>query len=97
MLGLFKKVKTPTGDTVAIAAKGKEIIAPSGETVELESVETWTVRWNSRYGGYSGDTQPEVEIFLSKRDAEHFRDQLKAAFSLIRHTSGTKVVVQRNN
>jgi hypothetical protein len=74
----------------------KKILAPSGQQQELEAYETWSVRWESRYGEYSHDTQPEMEVFTSKEDAEKFATELRNAFELIRHTSGTEVKVHKN-
>lgn len=74
----------------------KWIPAPSGEKVQLAAVESWTVRWTSRYGSFSGDTRPEMEIFTNYEDALHFKRELKAAFKLIRHSSNTYVDIDKN-
>ncbi len=58
--------------------------------------ESWIVRWESRHGEYAGNTKKEAEIFPLKEDAEAFKSQLEAAFNLIRHTSGTKVTIEKN-
>lgn len=64
-------------------------------TKQIEAAQLWEVRWYSRYGGYSGDTRPELEAFPSKEAAEYFRDALVNAFSLIKHTSGDKVTLSK--
>jgi len=74
----------------------KKLFVPSGQQQELTAYESWSVRWRSRYGEYSGDTQPEMEIFTTKKDAEKFATQLRNAFNLIKHTNGTKVTVSKN-
>jgi hypothetical protein len=74
----------------------KKILAPSGQQQELEAYETWIVRWESRYGECSFETQPEMEVFTSKEDAEKFAVELRNAFKLIRHTSGTDVNLRKN-
>jgi len=71
----------------------KKLFIPTGVKQELASYENWSVRWLSRNGQYIGDTQKEAEFFTSKEDAEMFANELKEAFKLIKHTSGTKVEV----
>ncbi len=61
----------------------------------IETVNCYEVRWTSRHGSFSGETQQEVRVFVSQEDAEEFYDALKAAFKLIKHTSGTRVTVNR--
>ena len=72
----------------------KKLLIPSGET-EVTALETWTVRWHSRHGSYGSDTRPECEVFLNEEDAKKFADALKAAYKLIKHTSGTSVTVEK--
>lgn len=74
----------------------KKLFVPKGEKQELTAYETWSVRWYSRYGGFSGDTKPEMELFTNKEDADKFAEELRAAYKLIRHTSGTQVKVSKN-
>jgi hypothetical protein len=74
----------------------KKLFAPTGETKELIAMENWSVRWYSRSGPFYTDTRKECEIFISKEDAEHFAEQLKAAFKLIKHTSGDSVIVEKS-
>jgi hypothetical protein len=74
----------------------KKIFAPSGAQMELAAFENWTVRWHSRYGQYAGDTREEVEVFLNEEDANTFADSLRAAYKLLRHTSGTNVTVKKS-
>lgn len=75
----------------------KKVEAPSGQTVELDGLETYVVRWTSRYGEFSHQTQSEAQAFISKQDAEHFAQQLRNAFKLIKHTSGKHVTVERQS
>lgn len=74
----------------------KKLFAPSGDKKELRSVENWSVRWYSRNGDFSNDMQKECEFFTSKEDAEHFAEQLRQAFILIKHTSCNIVSVSRS-
>lgn len=63
----------------------KWLKAPSGDTVELETVELWEVRWNSVNRCYAGilRDKPSVQVFTNKADANHFSDQLKEALKLL--------------
>ena len=73
----------------------KKIDAPSGQTVELDGLRTWTVRWTSKIGDYPYTTKrPEVQAFTNAPDAEHFAQSLRDAFALIRHTAESKVTVE---
>lgn len=74
----------------------KKLFVPSGQQQELTVYESWCVRWRSRYGQYGSDTQDEMEIFTTKEDAEKFATELRNAFKLIKHTSGTRVEVIKN-
>lgn len=74
----------------------KKITVPaSNETKEVNAVQLWEVRWTSRYGDFSSDTQPEMEAFPTEAQAIAFRGALVNAFKLIRHTAGTRVEVKR--
>ena len=69
----------------------KWLTAPfTNQTREVEAVQMWNVRWQSRNGKYSGDVQPELEA-----QAQEFATVLRNAFALLRHTSGTRVSVSR--
>lgn len=72
----------------------KTIEAPSGESVELEGLHTWMVRWTSRHGQFQSETKPQVQAFTNLEDAEHFAKSLRDAFALIKHTSGNTVTVE---
>ena len=61
------------------------------QQTSVDVFECWEVRWRSRTGEYSGDTQPEVRVFPNKLDAILFQSALKDAFKLIRQKSGTVV------
>ncbi len=74
----------------------KKLFVPSGQKQELTAYETWSVRWRSRYGEYGSDTQDEMEVFTTKEDANKFATELREAFKLIKHTSGTRVEVSKN-
>lgn len=85
-LNLFKK-------RVAI----KEMEIPSSEKQQIDAVETWVVRWLSRYGEFSNNVRPECEVFTSFEDAEKFKQALIDAFKLIKHTYGARVTVSKND
>lgn len=67
-----------------------------GEKVEVKATRSWTVRWTSRHNPYSSGSRPECEVFTSATDAERFATALREAFKLIKHTSGTEVIIQEN-
>lgn len=74
----------------------KKEIPVSNETQFIDVVQTWEVRWTSETGKYPYNrTQPEMEVFLSKQQAEDFADSLRAAFKLVKHTSYDVVVVTK--
>ena len=74
----------------------KWLTAPfTNQTREVEAVQMWNVRWQSRNGKYSGDVQPELEAFPTEAQAQEFATTLRNAFALLRHTSGTRVSVSR--
>lgn len=68
-------------------------VPQTNETTQIEVVQLWTVRWVSRNGPYSGDLRQEVEAFTSEADATAFKQSLENAFQLLRHTSGTTVII----
>ncbi len=74
----------------------KKLIIRNKETQELTAYERWSVKWQGRYGEYSSDTQNEMEFFTTKEDAERFATELREAFKLLKHTSNTKVVVNKS-
>lgn len=63
---------------------------------QISALEVWHVRWTSRSGEYSQDTAQQVEAFLSIEQATEFADSLRAAFKLLRHTSGTGVTITKS-
>lgn len=74
----------------------KPITVPaSNETKTIDAVQLWEVRWTSRHGAFSTDTRPEMEGFPTEAEAEAFATSLRNAFTLVRHTSGTKVTVRK--
>ena len=62
---------------------------------EVDAVQLWEVRWESRHGEYHGDTRPEIEVFHDEQLAKDFYDALKNAFKLVRHKSGTNVTITK--
>ena len=61
--------------------------------MSVDVIETWEVRWDSRWGEYSGNIKPEIRVFPSKEGATAFGKALKDAFKLIKHTSGNRVTI----
>ena len=54
-------------------------------------VPCWTVRWWARTGEFSCDERREIAIFTEEKEAEDLKEQLEAAFRLIRQTHHTRV------
>lgn len=78
-------------------AEGNKVINIEARKADtLDAVHTYIVEWTSRYGKYSSDTKQRFEAFTNKSDAEKFAKELKSAFKLIKHTSGTKVKVYKS-
>ena len=74
----------------------KWLTAPfTNQTREVEAVQMWNVRWQSRNGEYTDHVHPELEAFPTETQAQEFATSLRNAFALIRHTSGTRVSVSR--
>lgn len=67
----------------------------SNRTKQIQVPQLWYVRWESRYDKYGSSTQPEVEAFTSEQQANEFAESLRKAFKLIKHTSGTNVLVSK--
>lgn len=75
----------------------KTVEAPvSNETRQVEAVQLWVVKWESRFGPYSHSVKTEFEAFPSKEDAEAFATSLRNAFRLIRYTSANEVTVTKS-
>lgn len=70
-------------------------VPETNDTKVVESVQLWEVRWNSRYGEFSSNIQPEIEVFTSEEKAKEFQKSLLNAFKLIRYTSCNKVTLIR--
>lgn len=72
-------------------------VPKSNETRLAEAIALWEVRWESRYGPYYSEVQPEMEVFTSENEAFAFAEALKNAFRLTKTTSGNKVHVKLRN
>ncbi|WP_405101600.1 hypothetical protein [Oceanobacillus sp. FSL H7-0719] len=62
-------------------------IFKKGHRTLTSDAETWVVRWNRRFGEYSGDYKEHAQIFTNKEEAEEFADSLRRAIKLLGHTS----------
>lgn len=76
--------------------KKKVIEVPSSETVELEAVETWVVRWQSKTGECSFDRKLRIELFTSEEQAYIFYSSLLAAQSLLRNSHDIGLSLEKN-
>ncbi len=85
----------------------KSIIIPESNNIKtVEAVQLWEVRWESLHGESTiKHHKPEIEIFLSEKEAQTFATSLRLAALLWRHDYkacpysgeeyGLKVVVQK--
>ena len=71
------------------------VVPESNEVVEVEAIQLWEVRWQSRYDSGYRDMRPELECFTSKEAAEDFATALRNAFALVRHTTYDDVRVMK--
>jgi hypothetical protein len=62
-------------------------IFKKGHRTLTSDLETWAVRWNQRYGDYSGQYKQVAQFFTNKEEAEAFKESLMRATSLLGHTS----------
>jgi hypothetical protein len=74
----------------------KKDLPVTNETKEVDVVQLWYVRWQSRYSDYSFGVRQEMEAFTSAEAANEFAESLRAAFKLIKHTTGNSVSVVKN-
>lgn len=79
----------------SLIALKKKAVPETNETVLVDAVQLWEVRWQSRHAGGHYDTQPEVEVFVSEEGAKAFATSLRNAFRLLRHTSRIEVTVEK--
>lgn len=89
MMGWFKRKVVP-------------VDIPSGETVELEGLETWQVTWVLRRSSGLGlrhtEHEPVGQLFTNEVDAEAFADALRDAYALVRNTiDSTAIKVTKIN
>lgn len=74
----------------------------SNTTKEISVTQLWEVRWWSREGDYDEDNpryvtaNPELECFVSEKEAMEFKTSLENAFKLLRYSgTGRKVLVRK--
>lgn len=58
-------------------------------------IDLWYVRWNARYGCYSGDFKPAVKAFPNEDDAKKFAEILKGAAKLLQYTESINIRVTK--
>lgn len=69
-------------------------VPESNETKEIEVVQLWEVRWESRDGPFSSDSRPEVECLKFEQEAIDFKQSLENAFGILRYSGNiTKVKI----
>lgn len=62
-------------------------IFKKGHRTLTSDIETWSVRWNKRYGDFSGQYKEVAQFFTNREEAEAFADSLRRATKLLGHTS----------
>lgn len=62
-------------------------IFKKGSRTLTSDIDTWVVRWNKKYGEYSGDIKEVAQFFTSMEEANDFKDSLDRAIKLLGHTS----------
>lgn len=62
-------------------------IFKKGHDILTTDIETWVVRWNQRYGEYSGDYKEVAQFFQNKEEAKDFAESLQRANKLLGHSS----------
>ena len=72
-------------------------IFKKGHETLTSDIETWSVRWNKRYGDFSGEYKEVAQFFTNKDEAKEFAESLKRANKLLGHTSGhlTTVICEK--
>lgn len=72
-------------------------IFKKGHKTLTSDIETWVVRWNKRYGDFSGEYEKSAQFFTDESEAKEFADSLKRANRLLGHTARhlTKVVCKK--
>lgn len=68
----------------------------TNQTVEVETIQLWYVRWKSRHSDYMGDAKTIMEAFTSEDDAKFFKESLENAFKLLKYSGSiTKVSLEK--
>ena len=62
-------------------------IFKKGHKTLTSDLETWSVRWNQRYGEFSSDIREVAQFFSNEDEAKEFADSLRRATKLLGHTS----------
>lgn len=90
LFGIRLGKSIPSGTTKPLKGVGKDVPVPSGETVNLEGLETWQVTWNRRYSSGLGarhtNHAPVGQLFTNRDDALAFKQALLDAYALVRNT-----------
>lgn len=94
-------VQAPAASTKTLQGKTVDVTIPSGQTINLEGLETWQVTWLTRNSGGFSDpnhtrTKPKGQLFTNKDDAKAFAEALVNAYVLVGNTvDGEYVTYER--
>lgn len=93
--GRGKPVAVPQGSTT-LKGKTVDVTIPSGQTIDLQGLETWQVTWNARVsmglGAEHSRIRPKGQLFTNRTDAYAFAEALKNAYLLVDNTIDIKYI-----
>lgn len=95
LFGIRLGKSIPSGTTTPLKGVGKDVPVPSGETINLEGLETWQVTWVARTPGNSVNFPNHAlrsQAFINRDDAYAFKRALEEAYELVKNTADPKYI-----
>lgn len=95
LFGIRLGKSIPSGTTTPLKGVGKDVPVPSGETINLEGLETWQVTWIKRFPGISAKFPghaPVGQLFTNREDAYAFKNALEDAYALVKNTADPQYI-----
>ena len=74
----------------------KKLITPTGETKEVDALESWTVSWRARTGDFHGEWKTINEVFIDEATAKDYAKQLETSAKFLRDTWYRDITVKKN-
>lgn len=90
LFGIRLGKRIPSGATTPLKGVGKDVPVPSGETINLEGLQTWQVTWIKRMPGINvkyPEYAPIGQLFTNEDDAYAFKSALEDAYALVKNTA----------